>query len=411
MSEIKSGRLSTAVHLLGLGVRLGFILALVSYSSPTVIGLFGLISAIEIVTIYLAGFEFHTFVARRHARRPCLPRLKLLWCCHFRIVIPSVLVAPGVAWVGAELLGVGLSPSGVVLLATVVMSGTLLQEQGRYLVLMHKAERSVALHFMRTAAWQPLAIPFLTPDESTITSILWCWAAFALLGTMWGLWEVRSLISWSIKPRAKYLLAGLAEARGYYGLAVLTVTQGNVERFALQLLLGTTAVGIFTFYQSIANTLSSIIQVAIGNITYPRLLVAFGQVKPERVQYLLQVVRRVLSTAIALAVAILVATLLLMRLLPNSDFLSAGWLLPLLLLGQVLLVLSQPIHVALFAARDDRFLISLMIVAIAISISSNYVLISTSGLLGAGLVPVLVATVLGVARWKRLRVHSRQGGA
>jgi O-antigen/teichoic acid export membrane protein len=206
-----------------------------------------------------------------------------------------------------------------------------------------------------------------------------------------------------VRPPAKYLREGLRRSIPYYGIAAITVAQGSVERFALQVFLGPSAVGYFTFFQSMANTVTSITQVSVGNVTYPKVLFEFGPRGHERLHYLRQVLRKTWFVVLLSSFVVLVATTTIVVGLSKLEYVAVMWLLFPLIIGQAVLAASQPLQVALFASHDDRFLLKLMATTGLLSIVLNVFLVPAFGLVGAATVPMSVAVLIGLARVIRVR--------
>ena len=287
--------------------------------------------------------------------------------------------------------------AGVALLAVLIF-GALGQELSRYLVLARKPVHSVVLAFLRTAAWQPAALMVLSPDPRALRWMLVLWALASAVASAWGAWQLRHLLTCRVRPHRGYLLHGLYSARGYYAIASLSVVQGNIERFVLQLLLGPAAVGVFYFFQTLANTVSSLVQTSVVNVALPNLLTRFGQRTSDRHDYLSHLVKRSLLISFLVSVSVCIIVIPVTTLVSRQDYIANVWMLPALLLGQMALSGTQPIHLALYAAHYDRPLIVMMTAAVVASVLLDGALVSLMGISGAVLAAVLVALGIAAAR-------------
>ena len=166
--------LNLIIHGISLVIRFIFIFVLPKNSSIVIFGLYSIAVAIESVTIYISGFEVHTFIARRYALRPNISRLRVLMANHKKILLISSIVAGIVTFLLAQFLNFSESIFDVLLLVSIVISGSYIQEIGRYLILTKKTITATFMHFLRTSAWQPLILVFsLTKSEDiTLRSIL-----------------------------------------------------------------------------------------------------------------------------------------------------------------------------------------------------------------------------------------------
>lgn len=403
------GLSSLLLHGVGLLIRLAFMLAVLRWSGPNLLGIFGLMVAIEVVTVYLCGLEFHTFTTRRYARRPTNTMLRLCAAIHLRLLLVCMPVSAVVSAAAAMALHINLSTAQLVLFGTIVASGMLANEIGRFMLMTDRPLQSVFMTFIRATSWQPLVLPFLGISVE-LTALLSLWTFGSLVGTGWGLWIMRASIGSAARPRLSYLFRGLALSRTYYLTTSASVLQSNLDRLVLQTVIGPAAVGIFTFFQTLANTLPALVQSAVLNVWLPQLLVKFGQRAPTRMQTLSRVVRRCWQFSAILTVAICAAALPLVWLTSHNDYLVWLWLLPLLLAAQILLVVSQPQHLAIYAAHRDQALMWLSVGSLALALVISIGLVITFGLPGAAASPLIGACILWSGRrWvlQYLAVHGK----
>jgi len=395
--------ISTGVHGLGLAIRLLFVMVLVRQSSPAVLGYVGLLIAIEMISIYFAGFELHTFSTRRYARHACPSQLRICFGAHLRIFRFSAplaaLVAMGSAWV----FDVELEALGFACFAVIAATGTVTQEVNRYLVLMHKPVRSVVMSFLRTAAWMPVVIPLIGAEAESLRAILIAWMLASLLAMSWGLHAVRSALSRHLRMRTRYVLYALRRSFSYYAVATASVVQANVERFVLQVMLGPTAVGIYSLFLTLANTLTALIQAGVLNIFLPRLLVGYGGLQPDRRAFLDEAMKRALVICLIMSVAILAMAVPIVQLTRHADYLSYFWVLPALLAGQTILMWTQPVHLALYGAHHDYLLLGITLSALVVSLAVSAALIGLAGIAGAAVAPVFVSIAIAYVRWRSFR--------
>lgn len=406
--KLGPGLLSMLIHGCGLAFRLSFTILLLRLSSSSVLGHYGLLVAIEVVVIYLAGFEFHTFTTRRYAYRPNPRMLRLCLASHRRMMLLSMPLAVILTLAALQFFRIDLPWHYSLAFALVVMSGVLAQELIRYLVLVDKAVHAVAITFLRGAAWQPLVVPFIDADAHTIHYVVTAWAPVSALATLWSVFLMRSALGLRSRPRLRYLLRGLSLSRTYYIIAAATVIQGNLERFVLQLLLGPAAVGVFAFFQTLANTLSALMQSAILNLSLGQILTEFGRRLESRMELLRGLLAKCLKASLMIAGLICVLALPLILVTSRPEYLRLLWILPVLLVGQVLTMWTQPIHLALYGAHHDRILMGVSLLALGGSLALNCGLVLAFGMTGAVLAPILIGAALAAARHYLMRtLHAR----
>lgn len=361
------------------------------------LGQYGLLVAIELVVIYLAGLEFHTFTTRRYARRPSLRRLRQCAASHRHMLRFCAPLASTGALTAAWAFGLELTPIQQLSFALVVASGSVAQEVGRFMVLVNKPVAAVVMAFVRTAAWQPLVVPFIEVDGA-VSAMLGLWAAVSIAGTLWGLWTMRAALGPRTPVRWRYLVRGVAAARGYFLVASASVLQGNLERFVLQAFLGPAAVGVFAFYQTLANTLPALVQSAVLNVWLSPLLGSYGQRLPDRTEVTRRLMRRCLRVGLWVSVVICAAAWPLAMMASHAEYRQFVWMLPVLLAGQLLLMWSQPLHLALYASHHDRPLTWVSLLMLVLSLTVSIALIDRYGVAGAVVSPLLSAGVLTALR-------------
>jgi len=392
--------ISTGIHGLGLALRLLFMMVLVRESTPAVLGMFGLLTAIDLIVIYAAGFELHTFSTRRYARHPTPSQLRICFALHTRVFRFATPLAALVAMAAAWLFDVNLDVTSYLCFGLVVATGTVVQELSRYLVLTAKPIRSIVTSFLRTAGWMPFALLFIGNEQQTMRNITVAWAIASTLAALWGMHALREAFSRHLRIRTRFALHAFSRSASYYAVATAAVLQSNIERFLLQLMLGPTAVGIYSLFVTLANTLTALVQAGVLNIFLPRLLTAFGGLTADRRAVLREACKRALLVCLAMAVAIMIASVPIVKLTDHSAYLEYLWILPALLVGQTVLMWSQPVHLAIYGAHHDRLLLTITVTSLVVSLAVSSVLIHVAGIAGAAAAPVLVSAGMAYARWR-----------
>lgn len=230
-----------------------------------------------------------------------------------------------------------------------------------------------------------------------------------MLATAWGAYAVRETLGWRALPSRGYLRAGVAKSWRYYLTGSAAVLQGNIERFVLQLLLGPASVGVFVFFQTIANTLPALLQSAVLNFALPGLLVDFGQKRPTRMTLLKQLCSRCLWTGLPLAVVIMLATWPLLTVLSDGKYDVYFWVLPVLIVAQLMTMTTQPIHLAFYGAHRDSMLMWLSLASLAGAIVLTAVMVNELGFVGAVTAPVVVSALVALVRFWFLQYFRSRG--
>lgn len=399
MNILSVGLTSSIVHAIGLMIRMGFILGLVHLTSTDLVGLYALAVSIENVVVYIAGMEFHTFTSRRFAKTGAIGKLRILVSSHCRQLFVAVPVAAVSAILIAKVFSLTDDLTTLILLALLLVTSILGQELGRYLVITRRPTQSVVMSFLRTAAWQPVALLFINSDSSeSLFLILCCWLVTSVTAVLWAGYLLRGLWLPLAPYRYRHIIQGVKLSRFSYVVATVSIIHGNLERFVLQLLLGPSALGVYSFFQTIANTLGALVQAGMLNIALPNILDRFGRKKNDRFEYLKKLRKQVLSICFVVGVLICLISLPLIIFLSKPDYMSKIWLLPLLVTVQTLMMWTQPIHLALFAAHQDRILMGLMVSALVTSLILDFVFVEWMHLHGAVMAPILVWGLIAIFR-------------
>jgi len=406
--EGRPGLVSGAIHAGGLGVRLAFMFALLYLSGPALLGQYGLLASIEVVAIYLAGLEFHAFTTRRYARRPGALRLRIALASHARLLCFSVPAAMLGAGVATWLFGLGLTPLALFGFLVIVATGSVAQEMLRFIVMTQRPVAAAILGFIRTALWQPVALLFVA-TEQPLEALALTWMAAAVVSLLWGGWMLRGAIFSRIRPGSRYLGRGLKAARNYYAMASASVLQSNLERFVLQLFLGPEAVGIFTFFQNLANALPALIQSSVLNVWLAQLLNQFGQGLQGRFALVAQVQRKVLVTCAILSMGVVVGVTGIALVLSRDTYLYNLWILPALLLAQSLIMWSQPLYLGLFGAHRDRIIMIQSLSVLAATLALCVLCVAQLGITGAVVSQLAGGAGLALLRWVVFVRYRRAG--
>ncbi|MBK8817495.1 MAG: oligosaccharide flippase family protein [Methylococcaceae bacterium] len=427
MLKLHPGKISAFIHVVGLGFRFLFLSTLMRISTPQLIGLYSVAASIEAISVYLVGFEFHTFTSRRYAKSPSYYKLRLIANCHARLFFLTIPLSSVTTCV--FMLTLNMTTDIWIALCTVliVICAVVSQETVRLLILTRQPIHSVCLAFIRTAVWQPFAVFILGSEQflgvkhffwiehllgtETLGSraIFTLWSAFSFIAMLWSIWLLRGLWSYRIRIRIRYLTNGIARAKYYYVGAVANVLLSSVERLVLQTLLGPEAVGIYSFFQTLANTSSTLIQTAVLNIALPNLLEKFSRKAKSRFEYLYSQLHHTARIAVGVGILIVLVAFPIVWIIDRSAYIEQLWILPLLLFGQGLISWTQPIHLALYAAHHDRLLITLMVSALLLALCLNYLSISKFGLPGAVIAPLATALALTNFRWLFFKRLTKQG--
>ncbi len=399
---------SAFLHGSGLLLKLAFMLFLIKNAEPEILGYYTLAVALESICIYFSGFEFHTFTSRRYLKNPTIRRLRLLIFVHKKIVYISSLMAVAGTIIFNKIFSLTDYGWHLFLMSLIVVFGVVIQEIGRYLVITDKSFYSVLLGFIRTAAWQPVAIILTGTDSFAFGTILLLWCIASFFSLIIGLFLIKNFLVFDSRVRYNFILHGINASKSYYLISLMTILQGNAEKFILQLILGPSIVGVFSFYQTVANTLSAVMQASVLNSVMPKIIYYFGRRDLLRFDYLKNSIYSIAKYGVLLVVFISGAVFPVVHLMKKDFYVDKMWILPILLFSQYIVVCTQPIHLAFYAKGYDSMLFKFMTFNLLAALLFNYLFVYFYGFAGSVISPLIVSVLIFVFRVKVFSLFKRR---
>jgi O-antigen/teichoic acid export membrane protein len=394
-----------AVFSIGLrGVSLGskFVLMLVMarFLSPGEMGAYGLITGTVGIAIYVLGLDFYVFSTRELLAREAGERGSLLrdqavfHLVSYVVVLPALLVVFAAGFVPWRYLG---------WLYLVLVAEHVAQESYRLLIVVGKPVLANLAFFLRAGAWAypVLALFVLAVGARHVETVLAAWTlgagSSAVLGVValmraFGDGAGRAAVDWRWIRRT---------AVGSLPFFLSTLALRGVEysdRFFLQRSAGEQAVGVYTFFFSLAYTVSTLVQAGVVQVLYPRVVASFqrGQVAEYRALLKRMAVGSIaVAVGGALAIALVVRLILLLVNRPiYAEHLATLWL----LLGGVLVnsMATLPSW-ALYVRHRDRQILGANLCGLLVSICSNAILVPRYGVYGAAFTTIIANVAIGAA--------------
>ena len=390
---LTAGAISMVLRAVLLVGKFAFMVVLAGYTSPSTLGVYALLVTIVTIAIYIIGLEIHTFTAREIVSEDAAGRGAIHIQSHFITVAMIFLVAVPVVWWFTGWLGIA-GKFSFALLTAIILCESFGQELGRYLMVLSRPVASNILQFLRGAAWMPAPILLLMLGgrAHAMDIILWAWLVGTIAACLFGFWHIRQYF----RTRGRYRMAWLTEAflsaRHYLVVALLTQVQYYSDRFIIQRSLGEGVVGVYSFYQSFANTMVAFVQTGVVSVLLPQLLLA---AKRDDVVAERKTRATMMAWAMALAVGISV-TLgagmpVLLGQLHKDAYAGSLSDFYILLVGNVILVAGLVVHLALYARRRDVDLMRVSLAFVPLGLVINIVVVPIFGITGAACTFALTA--------------------
>ncbi len=390
-----AGVLSIGLRAISLLGKFAFIVVLAKYTDPSTVGIYALLVTIVTISIYVIGLEIHTFTNRElasdkgetdgatHIQSHFVTLVGM-----FALTLPIILYS--VFWFD---LGGKFS---LALFSAVLLLEIFGHELGRYLLILSRPVAANFLQFLRGAAWMPMTIAALLAygRDGAIDIILWGWLGGAAAACLFGMAHVRRFLKPIQRYRFAWLYQAFFSARHYFGLAMLTQVQYYSDRFIVQRVMGESAVGVLSFYQSFANTMVAFVQTGVISVMLPRLLLAASRRDLEAESR----VRRsmfVWATALALGISatLAVGMPLLLTQMDKAAYGPSLSVFYVLLAGNLVFVASAVMQQSLYARRRDVQLVRISLVIVPLGLIANALVVPAYGIMGAATVFCIVSSV------------------
>jgi O-antigen/teichoic acid export membrane protein len=354
--------------------------------SPGEMGQYGLITAVLAFALLATGLEFYSHTLREMVPASPAKRAQIIGD-QVALGLVAFLVIGAVVGI-AVLAGqfpLWLAPWFLLILATEHVS----LEATRILIITSRPIRAYIGVFLRGGIWVYAITPLMLAEPSTrsLGTVLSWWTFGGVLSILFAAFSLREL-PWrelrNKRPDWKWIGAGLRTARPFMLTAVGALTISYVDRFMIDGIVGRSALGIYTFYSTIAIGLLSL-GASISQQFLPKIIVGFA----SGVEAYQKVIRSffwsmlgVAGGLIALAAAIIVPLLMFLQLKGYAESVGVFFL---MLPGVLLRVLADVPSYALYAARADRDLLVCNLGAAVISVALNLIFIPVMGIYGAAL--------------------------
>ncbi|MGH6708444.1 MAG: polysaccharide biosynthesis C-terminal domain-containing protein [Bradyrhizobium sp.] len=402
----------------GLTLASRFLLSLLlaQMLSPEEMGRYGLITAVLAFALLGLGLEFYSYTYREMVpaspsrRAQIIADQAALGALTFLAVVILSLLA-----VLADLFPARLVPWFLVILATEHIS----LEATRFLVIMSRPVRAYMVVFLRGAVWvYAIAILMLTvPSSRSLESVLVWWALGGASSIAFAAVAVRDLPWRELRnrwPDRDWIQAGLRIARPFMLTAAGALTITYVDRFFIDKFSGREALGIYTFYSTIAIGMLSL-GASVSHQFLPKVIAAYAS-GPEAYRASLH---KFFWSLCAITVGMIVLAALAMWpmlvMFGLSTYLAGIWAFYLMLPGVLFRILADVPAYALYAARSDSHLLFCNLGAALVSALLNILLVPSFGINGAALTNGVASAVLffsmAYLAVLKMREHRRVVGA
>jgi O-antigen/teichoic acid export membrane protein len=391
--------------------RFAVVMLIARYATPTDMGVYGLMAVTISISLYLLGMDFYVYNTRELLARPESERLPLVrdqmvfHLIGYSVVLPMLLVV-----FGSGTLSWGLAAWFYLLL---IMEHICLETNRLLIAFSRPVWANLALFARAGTILMVIAGLGLLNDSQIGLKTIWiAWFTGLTAGLITGVASLRRL-AWrrvlAVPMDWPWIRRGVATALPFLCATIALLGVQYTDRYFLKQYHGESAVGIYTFFASLANVVQVFTFSGITMIMYPRVVAAYQSGAFSEYGVLM----RRMAVRIGAAVLVLagVAALLIRPALwlvgreAYASNLSIFWI---MLLSTALFALADIPHYPLYVRGKDRALVLATLVAFLVGLAANVLLVPDHGLTGAATATCCAMAVLLGGKSLLLLHHTRK---
>lgn len=381
------------------------------YLTVSDMAVYGLVTTSVGISVTLLGLEFYAFSTREILAAPEGARVQLLRDQFLFYLVGYVLFVP----LALPLFFTGILPWHLALaFYALAVLEHVAQETSRIFNTLFRPVLSTVLFFLRSAAWGYVMIVagLLKPEWNTVGHVLGAWIGGVAVSVALSVMELRRM-HWSGARLAPvdwgWIRRGLFTAAPFMASAVSYKVIELADRYIIHFLLNDTAVGVYSFYGSLANMIPAVVGAGITSILVPRIIDAYqsGRLDAYRAYFKTMTISAVVTCLAAVPLGF-VAIAWLQRFIGKPEYAAELATCGMLLLSTAVGVIAQLPGIALYARKDDVALLLAVLVGAVTNTALNFILIPRFGIMGAALATALAYAAMGF--YQLYRVMTSSGG-
>jgi O-antigen/teichoic acid export membrane protein len=375
--------INLALRALSIAGRFVLIFLITYEYSPRDLGVFGIFSTSIILAVQLVGLDFYVYTSREFIK-PDSDRSTISFnqlCFHF---VCYALAVP----LSSMLFFSGLLPWSYFLVFTgILILDHLSNEVYRLLIVFKLSVQSSILLFIKSAAWVFfIPIGWFFFDHQFIL-IFYFWVMGLAISLVYGYWKLSKKTG---RPRGKlnvrWIFNGIKIAIPFFVSTVLLKITEYSNRYFIDIYQGKEEVGLFTFYSSFSNILSTVVFTLVIMTQYPALLEAFTYNNDEEREWRQKkILKDSLLLSLLIAPVIIFTVWIFVGFYKEGTYAKDFLSFVVLVLSNILISINYATHYILYAQKRDSLLFGSYLAGSLLTIVLNFLLISQFSIIGAAI--------------------------
>jgi O-antigen/teichoic acid export membrane protein len=361
---------------------------------------YGLMATTVGIAVTLTGLEFYAFSIREilACGEPSSAAVRIrdqmvFHCLAYTLLVPLSLPVFATRILPWSLLG------WFVVLA---IGEHISQEVTRILNALFRPLLSSFLFFIRSSAWALVvaAIWLRHPQAVNVVSVFAAWSIGILVSLALAARTFASM-DWRLARSRpvdwRWISRGAVVAAPFLVSAISYRVTELADRYLLHFLMDDRAVGIYSFYGTVANAVPALLSATLSVILVPRVVQAWQSGDYPRYRASLRSLVFGTVGLIALAVPLVyIALVMLQPYLGRPEYSSGLPTFAVLLLSAAVAAAAQLPGIVLYARHEDLILLLAVLLAAVTNTALNFLLIPRVGILGAAWATVLAYAAMGL---------------
>jgi len=364
------------------------------------LGVFGLITAIVMISVQVIGAEFHSVTSRIITSSSKAKTLRTVQMQVSIQLVLHLLALPIIFLLMTYYLNQ--LPFSLVVTALVLVEHFAI-EFSRLTQFLMRPFMSAVLAFLRSGAWVVglFIMLQLSLFEATVLNILIIWTLFSALASMVGVVCLKEYFRPLILFRfSKFEISKMLKGSvPFFLMAVMASLGANLDKFIIKQSIDLAAVGVFYFFFSIASSISLFVSFGAGMIYGPKCIKVFRTCGFEAFKKMKTRYAKVSliygSIGLMLLSILIVPVLQILGKSYYSDYLPLYFI---FLAMHAIVLVADFYHLDMYARNMDRELLAVAFVNLIFVACIQYTLIDLFGLYGAGAAALISALFLLLSR-------------